>query len=78
MSAWRKYMKQIAIGGGVLVGAVLMALAVTAGGCQSRPFAKKSVERREASVSESRHQARKKVKEKDLNRRELDELLSIK
>ena len=73
MSAWRKYMKPIAIGGGVLGGAILLALAVTAGGCQSRLFTKKGTRRLEASTDAQRNAS----KQKDVNRRELDELLSI-
>ena len=70
MSAWRKYMKPILIGGGTLAGIVILALAVTAGGCESHPFAKKSARKPEATAHEKSRQ--------DVSRQELDELLSIK
>ena len=71
MSAWRKYMKPMLIGGVLLAGILLLALAVTTGGCESRPFTKKVARRSAAAVEPSRDSA----KEKD--RRELDELLSL-
>ena len=76
MSAWRKYMKPIAICGGTLAGTILLALAVTAGGCQSRLFTKKSSVRRPFPAAkpaplDGAHE------EKNVHRRELDELLSI-
>ena len=70
MSAWCKYMKPIAIVGGTTIGMALLALAVTAGGCESRPFAKKSARKPEATAHEKSRQ--------DVSRQELDELLSIK
>jgi len=73
MSAWRKYMKPIAICGVALAFAVLAALALTAGGCQSHLFSKKDARRTEAAATESRGAD----KSKDVHRRELDELLSI-
>ena len=69
MSAWRKHMKPVLFGGGALAGIVLLALAATAGGCESRPFAKK-VARRPAAVA-------RETTKKDVNRQELDELLSL-
>lgn len=74
MSAWRKYMKPVLIGGGTLAGIALLALAMTAGGCESRPFAKKAV-RRPAAVA-PRGEKKGETK-KDVHRQELDELLSL-
>ena len=48
----------------------MLALAVTAGGCESHPFAKKSARKPEATAHEKSRQ--------DVSRQELDELLSIK
>ena len=67
MSAWRKRMKPALIGGVLLAGAALLAFAATTGGCKSRPFTKKVVQR-PAPAAEK----------KDVNRQELEELLSIK
>ena len=75
MSAWCKHMKPIAIGGGVLAGTILLALAVTAGGCRSRIFAKKSV-RRPVPAAQVAPVGGEQT-EKNVHRRELDELLSI-
>ena len=77
MFAWHKIMKPIAIGGGVVIGTVLLALAAMAGGCGSRPFAKKMSQQPEA-VSTVPLTVENEEKEKSVNRRELDELLSIK
>lgn len=75
MSAWRKHIKPIAIGGGVLAGTILLALAVTAGGCRSRLFTKKSV-RRPAPAAEAAPADDERT-DQNVHRRELDELLSI-
>ena len=66
-------MNPIAVGGGVLAGAILLALAVTAGGCRGRMFAKKSVQRTEAKVIAPREADT----DSNVHRRELDELLPI-
>ena len=77
MFAWHKIMKPIAIGGGVVIGTVLLTLAAMAEGCESRPFAKK-IARHPETASTVPLTADKEEKEKSVNRRELDELLSIK
>ena len=70
MSVWRKHMRPMLIGGGALAGIVLLALVATAEGCESRPFAKRAVRRPEAA-------APREETKKDMNRQELDELLSL-
>ena len=70
MSAWRKYMKPMMIGAGTLAGIVFLALAVTAGGCESRPFTKKVAPRPTAVAP---HEEKK----NDVHKQELDELLSL-
>ena len=77
MSAWRKYMKPILIGGGTLAGIVLLSLAVAVEGCESRPFTKKVARRPVAAGAVPRKADRAKETEKEMNRRELDELLSL-
>ena len=72
MSAWRRQMKPLLVGGVLLAGIALLALAVTTGGCESRPFVKKNA--RSSSVDTP---PRRSVAEKDVSRRELDELLSL-
>ena len=67
MSAWRKSMKPVLVGGVSLAGVAMLALALAAGGCESRPFTKKVVRRPEPTIEK-----------KDVNRQELEELLSIK
>ena len=73
MSAWRRQMKPLLVGGVLLAGIALLALAVTTGGCESRPFAKKNARRSSSAGMSSRGS----VAEKDVSRRELDELLSL-
>ena len=75
MSAWRKYMKPIAICGGALALAILAAIALTAGGCQARLFSKKGARR---PVPAAKTVPASEVQpEQSIHRRELDELLSI-
>ena len=69
MSAWRKHMKTMLIGGGALAGIVLLVLAVTMEGWESRPFAKKVARRPAAAAREAT--------KKDVSRQELEELLSL-
>ena len=63
-------MKPMLIGGGALAGIVILALAVTAGGCESRPFAKKVTPRPTAVAPHEE-------KQNNVHKQELDELLSL-
>ena len=73
MSAWRKYMKPIAIGGGAVALAATLVLSVTAGGCQAHIFSKGGVRQTDASTAVPCNAD----DGADVHRRELDELLSI-
>ncbi|MBR1586909.1 MAG: hypothetical protein IJ658_01160 [Kiritimatiellae bacterium] len=76
MPALRKHVKPMAVGVGAVAAAVVIALALTADGCQARMFSKKTAQRSAPAakvVPTSGVQA-----EQGARRRELDELLSIK